>query len=162
MNCWCWPIGAAVVALVVGLFHRKIWRQADPASTQRPVLFFDGVCGLCNAAVDFAIAHDPAQLLLFSPLQSDHALQVVGPEPPGGWQSLVLVDAAGTHHQSDAALRLAGHLGGVWRVALVLWVLPRPLRNAVYDWIAHNRYKLFGKKASCRIPTPQERQRFVL
>lgn len=156
-----WLIALGVAALALALGHRKIWRQADPATSQRPVLFFDGVCGLCNAAVDFAIAHDPAQLLLFAPLQGDHAAQVVGPEPAGGWQSLVLVDAAGTHKQSDAALRLAGQLGGVWRLALVVWMVPRPLRNWVYDGIARNRYRMFGKKESCRIPTPAERKRFL-
>ena len=129
--------------------------------TDRPVLFFDGVCGLCNAAVDFVIARDRHQRFLFAPLQGELAKTEVGPEPAGGWQTLVLRDGGVTYHRSSAALRIALHLGGVWRLAAVFRLIPAPLRDVVYDWVARNRYRWFGKTETCRLPKPDERARFL-
>ena len=131
------------------------------APADRPVVLFDGGCGLCNAAVDWIMVHDRQQRFLFSPLQGQFAQGVVGPEPAGGWTSVVFVQGGQSLTQSDAALGIAGALGWPWKAALVFKAVPRPVRNAVYDWIGRNRYNWFGKKETCRLPTPAERARFL-
>ena len=75
--------------------------------------------------------------------------------------TVVLLDDKGMHTRSDAALRTVWHLGGIWRVAVVLRIIPRALRDAVYDLIARHRYRWFGKRAECRIPEPSDRDRFL-
>lgn len=129
---------------------------------QRPIVFFDGVCSLCNAAVDFLIRHDHRQVLLFAPLQGTSAashLRHLSPDQPP--DTIVFVDRQGRYERSDAALRIASYLGWPWKALFVLRIVPRPLRDAVYRWIARNRYRWFGQKASCRMPTPEERGRFL-
>lgn len=127
----------------------------------RPVVLFDGVCGLCNAAVDWILLRDQSGQILFSPLQGQFAAGVVGAEPADGWQSVVLVHNGRVLQRSDAALAIAALLGWPWKAALVFKAIPRPMRDLVYDWIGRNRYRWFGKKETCRLPTPAERARFL-
>ncbi len=128
-----------------------------------PLVFFDGVCGLCNGAVDWLLSHDRRELLRFAPLQGVTAAER-GLGPTGdakGW-SMVLVDEAGVHRGSSAALRTVRHLGGVWGwLAGAALIVPRPLREAVYRVVAGNRYRWFGQRDVCRMPTPRERERFL-
>jgi predicted DCC family thiol-disulfide oxidoreductase YuxK len=127
---------------------------------QRPIVFFDGVCSLCNAAVDFLIRRDRAKVLLFAPLQGESAARhsLVRQET---FDTIVLVDQAGHWERSDAALRIASYLGWPWKVLIVLRIVPRPVRDFLYAWVARNRYRWFGQKESCRMPTPEERARFL-
>lgn len=138
--------------------------QADVAAPtpKRPVLLFDGVCGLCNRAVDFVMARDRSQQFLFAPLQGEYAAGVVGPEPDGGWQTLVLVADGQQYRRSDAALQIAKRLGWPWRAAMLFWLVPRPLRDWAYDFVAKRRMAWFGQKETCRLPTPAERARFLM
>jgi predicted DCC family thiol-disulfide oxidoreductase YuxK len=128
-----------------------------------PVVFFDGVCGLCNGAVDWLLAHDRRAALRFAPLQGVTASER-GLTPRGdatGW-SMVLVDAQGEHRGSSAALRTVRHIGGVWGgLAGAALIVPRPLREWVYRLVAGNRYRWFGRRDACRMPSVEERGRFL-
>ena len=132
------------------------------ADAQGPVLFFDGVCGLCNRFVDFTLAHDREGRIRFSPLQGETARARLSPADVQSLESVVLVDERGVHRRSSAVVRVLRLLSPSWRiVAGLLWLIPRPLRDFGYMLVAANRYRLFGKKETCRVPTPGERARFL-
>ncbi len=127
------------------------------------VVLFDGVCNLCNGAVNFIIDRDPAGHFQFAPLQSEIARTALEARGRSALDldTIVLLEEADVHLRSDAALRIARRLTGPWPLlSWALW-LPRPLRDAVYDWVAAHRYNWFGKQASCRLPTPELRRRFL-
>lgn len=127
-----------------------------------PVLFFDGVCGLCNATVDGLMRRDRAGVLRFAPLQGETAGRLLPEADVKGLASVVLVDGAGTHRRSDAIVRVLRHLGGRYRIpAAALWLVPKPLRELGYRIVAKVRYRVFGKKETCRMPTAAERSRFL-
>lgn len=127
-----------------------------------PVIFFDGVCGLCNRFVDFVIRRDSRGVFRLAPLQGETARERLAEADVRDLKTVVLIDGERTYRKSAAVLRVLGRLGGFWRgAAAVLWLVPRPLRDVGYSWIASNRYALFGKKESCRLPTPAERGRFL-
>ena len=125
------------------------------------IVFFDGVCGLCNATVDLLLRADRHHRLLFAPLQGETAHARLGLPADAPLDTLVLLDAHGRHDRSSAVLRIAHHLGGPWRVLVVFRLVPRPVRDAVYRFIARHRYAWFGQRAACRLPTPAERDRFL-
>ncbi len=132
----------------------------DPAV--HPVLFFDGVCGLCDATVTWLVDHDPDRVLRFAPLQGETAARTLPPSDAVALKSVVLVDAAGVHRRSAAAVRTLGHLGGRWRwLARLLWLIPGPLRELAYKAISKVRYRVFGKRDACRMPRPGEADRFL-
>ena len=132
---------------------------------ERPILLFDGVCNLCDASVQFVMRHDPAERFRFATLQSDAAapfLERAGLDADY-LQSLVLIDEAGrVHTGADAALGVGRRLRQPWRALAHLggWV-PRFVREPVYRAIARSRYRVFGRKDECRLPTPAERARFL-
>jgi predicted DCC family thiol-disulfide oxidoreductase YuxK len=134
----------------------------DPA---HPTILFDGLCNFCHGGVRWIIAKDPHARFRFAPLQSPvgRALlaqyaPTVNPEAP---DSLVLIDNATAHLRSDAALHIARTLGFPWSLARPLLFLPRPLRDALYNLVARNRYRWFGRKEACPLPTPEFRARFI-
>lgn len=127
------------------------------------VIFFDGVCNLCNGAVQFVITHDKNEYFKFAALQSDFAQSMLSDltlEVKRG-DSFILVENGRVFEQSTAALRIAKKLGGLWPLLYGFIIVPPLIRNAVYRFIAHNRYKWFGKRESCWIPTPALRNRFL-
>jgi predicted DCC family thiol-disulfide oxidoreductase YuxK len=127
------------------------------------IVIFDGVCNLCNGTVNFIIDHDPAGHFRFAPLQSSTAETYLdgadGPDRDLG--TIVLVEHGQTYVRSTAALRIARRLTGPWHLLYLAIGIPRPLRDAVYDWIAANRYDWFGRRDQCRMPTPALRDRFL-
>ena len=128
-----------------------------------PIVFFDGVCNLCNGAVNFLLDRDRAGRLRFAPLQG-RTFEAVRRANPwlGEVDSLVLADADGVHVRSAAALGLLRYLGLHWRLLGGLCrVVPRPLRDWLYDRVARGRYRWFGRREACRIPTPELRSRFL-
>jgi len=136
-----------------------IYREKEDHS----IVLFDGVCNLCNAAVNFLIDHDPDGRFKFGALQSEAVeplLERFGIETDE-LDSFVLIDDKQVYRRSEAALRIAWRLGGAWRLFYPLLLMPPPLRDAAYDWIAANRYRWFGKRAACRIPTPELKARFI-
>ncbi len=123
------------------------------------ILFFDGVCNLCNGFVDFLIHRDSN--LLFAPLQGKAAQQYLPKEFTQSMPSVVLWSEGNIKIKSDGALAVLGELGGVWVLMKVFWLVPKFLRDMVYDFVAHNRYRMFGKRDTCRLPTAEERERFL-
>jgi predicted DCC family thiol-disulfide oxidoreductase YuxK len=129
------------------------------------IVLFDGVCNLCNGSVLFIIDRDPRQRFRFAPLQSEFAVNLLAslgegvPEP--GADSLVLVEDGTVYQRSDAALRIARNLRAPWPLLWMGSIVPRALRDRVYDFIARNRYRWLGREESCRIPTPALRERFL-
>jgi predicted DCC family thiol-disulfide oxidoreductase YuxK len=134
--------------------------------TEGPVVLFDGVCNLCNSSVNFVIDHERDRDVRFASLQSEagsELLERVGRKlPEGDPESIVVVEGGRVFERSAAILRIARHLRWPWRVlAAMAVVVPRPLRDVVYRWIARNRYRWFGKSDVCRVPTPELRERFL-
>ncbi|MBF5043433.1 DUF393 domain-containing protein [Aggregicoccus sp. 17bor-14] len=133
-----------------------------------PVLLYDGLCGFCDRAVQFVLARDRHARLRFAPLQGEFARGVLERHPQlRQVDSLILVEpgaAAGeerVHVRSSGALRVAHYLGGAWRAAALLRVVPRPLRDLAYDAFARLRYRVFGRHDTCPIPAPEHRARFL-
>jgi len=131
-------------------------------------ILFDGVCNLCNGFVQFVIRHDAAGQFRFAALQSEagQALlaahgQPLTPAALADPASVVLVADGRVHTHSAAVLRIAGRLGGPWRLAAVGWLLPGPWRDAAYRFVAQHRYRWFGRQESCWLPTPELRERFL-
>lgn len=126
-------------------------------------MLFDGVCNLCNAAVNFIIDHDPDGRFKFGALQSEAVEPLLTRYGlrANCLDSFILIDDEQVFRRSEAALRIAWRLGGALRLLYPFRLLPRPLRDAAYDWIAANRYRWFGKQETCRVPTPELRARFI-
>lgn len=136
--------------------------MSDKSSDERPIIFFDGVCGMCNTFVDLMLRVDRKETFLFAPLQGETARErlPVQPENPEDW-SMLYLDERGLHDQSSASLEVYRRLGGIWWVLSLLRFVPRIVRDPVYRVIARNRYRVFGKREACRIPTEAERARFL-
>ena len=135
------------------------------ASSQQPVVLFDGVCNLCSFAVQFILDRDRDGVFRFASLQSTaggELLRAHGRTPPvGDPESVVLIENGAVYEHSSAALRIARRLSGLWKVLYVLIVVPAFVRDGVYRWIARNRYRWFGKGEQCWVPTPALRARFL-
>jgi predicted DCC family thiol-disulfide oxidoreductase YuxK len=127
------------------------------------VMLFDGVCNLCNGAVQFVIRHDAVGDIKFASLQSESAAHLLEPFGinPSSLQTVVLLEDGRMYTKSDAALRVARALRAPWPWLYPLIYVPSPIRNFVYDMIARNRYRWFGKQDSCWVPTPELRARFL-
>lgn len=133
-----------------------------PTDDVRPIIFFDGVCGLCNSSVDFVLRHDRHGRMRFAPLQGETAARLLPAADRENLGSLVLWSEAGAFRRSAAVVRILWQLGGLWKVpAACLWLIPGPLRDGGYRVVAALRYRLFGKKETCRLPTPEERGRIL-
>ena len=127
-----------------------------------PILFFDGVCGLCNRTVDFAMRHDRSQTIRFAPLQGETAARLLPPEFLERLDTVVFRKDGRTYSRSAAIVRLISEFGGVWKLAAwLLWLIPGPLRDLGYRCVAKLRSRLFGKHEACRLPSPGERARFL-
>jgi predicted DCC family thiol-disulfide oxidoreductase YuxK len=131
--------------------------------TERPTILFDGVCNLCNRTVRFVLARDLRERFVFAPLQSEKGRELLSRVgfPADGPASIVLVEEGRFFVKSDAVLRILAGLSGPWSVLALLRVVPRGLRDALYDWIAKNRYRWFGQRAECPVPSPEQRRRFL-
>ncbi|MFH1568337.1 MAG: DCC1-like thiol-disulfide oxidoreductase family protein [Gemmatimonadota bacterium] len=129
-----------------------------------PLLLYDGVCALCNGAVRFVLRRDRQGAIRFAPLQGPTAAAVIARHPHlEGVDSMVWVGAAGeVSVRSDAALAVGRYLGGPWRwLAAAASLVPRPLRDGLYDLVARRRYRLFGRYDACPVPPPEQRARFL-
>jgi predicted DCC family thiol-disulfide oxidoreductase YuxK len=138
--------------------------QPVSQSQAQAVVFFDGVCGLCNGFVDQLLRMDRKRALRFSPLQSPYAQSVLPMRlVTAPYSTIVVQDSDGRlYERSEAVLFCARTLGGPvsWGLGLGTF-LPQGLRDSVYDRIAKNRYLWFGKRSTCRLPTPEEKERFL-
>jgi len=128
---------------------------------QKPIIFFDGVCGLCNRAVDFLIRRDTNRIFLFAPLQGKTASSELHGSLTDNPETIVCKDGKSLYYKSDAILHIMMKIGGVWNFMAIFYIIPKFIRDFVYDIVANNRYKVFGKKTSCRMPTQLERAVFL-
>ncbi|WP_261362875.1 thiol-disulfide oxidoreductase DCC family protein [Rubinisphaera margarita] len=134
---------------------------AEIDTTTHPLLLFDGVCGMCNSFVDFIVARDRRHVFRFAPLQGETAAQIATPDDVEHLRSVVFVKNGQTFRKSSAVVRVLWELGGVWSMlGTLLWLIPKPLRDVGYRFVARIRYRIFGKKSACRLPTPEERSWF--
>ncbi len=127
------------------------------------IVLFDGVCNLCDTSVNFIIDRDPQAYFRFASLQSPLGESLLRQYhlPATYLQSLVLLENGQRFTRSTSALRILRHLSWPWPLLAACLLIPRPLRNILYDVIAANRYRLFGTHDACRLPTPQLRERFL-
>jgi predicted DCC family thiol-disulfide oxidoreductase YuxK len=127
------------------------------------VIVFDGICHWCNAWVNFTLARDPHGKFKFGTLQSEPAQQILKDLrlPAEDFETFLLLEHGRVFTKSTAAMRILRHLPGLWPCLYLGIVIPRPLRDALYDYIARHRYQWMGKAETCRVPTSAERERFV-
>lgn len=132
-------------------------------SDTKPVLLFDGVCNLCNGFVQFILKRDQAGVFRFASLQSDfgkdllreHGLEVEQ------LSTVVLIEDGIAFTHSDVPLKVSAHLGGLWSLVKVFRFVPKGFRDMIYNWVARNRYRWFGKQEHCLIPQPEWKDRFL-
>ena len=128
-----------------------------------PILLFDGVCNLCNGIVTFVIARDPSAHFRFASLQSEAGQDLLRRHdlPVDDFESFILVEQDVVYQKSTAALRVLRHFTWPWRAAYSLIILPRFIRDAIYSFIAARRYRWFGKREQCMLPSPELTSRFL-
>lgn len=127
------------------------------------IVLFDGVCNFCNSSINTIIKLDKKKYFRFAPLQSEVGQWLMNKHglDPAKFDSVILVDDNKAYYYSGAILNIARKMGGIYSLAYVFMIIPPFIRNGIYKWIAKNRYKWFGKKDACMIPTPDIRSRFV-
>lgn len=127
------------------------------------IVVFDGVCVLCSGWVGFLLRHDHARQFRFAAMQGEAGRRLLDAHglDPDDPMSFLLLDATGARTDSDAIIAVLARLGGVWRIAAALRALPRGLRDAAYRRLARNRYRWFGKREACHLPSAAERERFL-
>ncbi len=137
--------------------------MSESGGPKGPIVFFDGVCNLCNGAVDWLVKRDRQHRIQYASLQGSTASQMVPDHLTEGDPDSILVWTDGVVLvRSDAVLKLLGYLSPGYRMLGVLGrIVPRFGRDAIYKWVARNRYRWFGKRDSCRLPTPEERATFL-
>ncbi|OQD43249.1 thiol-disulfide oxidoreductase [Croceivirga radicis] len=130
----------------------------------KKIILFDGVCNLCNGAVQFIIKRDKRSVFKFASLQSEIGKQLTKERGIDTelLDSIILIEPGIAYYsKSTAALEIMKSFGGIWNLTRLFTVLPEGFRDIVYDFIAKNRYKWFGKKDACMIPTPELQSRFL-
>ncbi|TBL78660.1 thiol-disulfide oxidoreductase DCC family protein [Paenibacillus thalictri] len=133
----------------------------DPLEYEAIVLY-DGVCGLCNGVVQFLLKRDRKMKFRFAALESEYGQKLLQRlELPADLSSFVLVESGRAYLKSTAAMRLCRKLPGLWPLLSVGHLVPRPMRDGVYDLVARNRYRWFGKHDACPLPRPEWRERFL-
>jgi predicted DCC family thiol-disulfide oxidoreductase YuxK len=137
--------------------------MGDKGSTRPPTILFDGVCNLCNGSIQFILKRDPEARFRFASLQSESGRRLVAENglDPDVLNSVILIEDGKVYRESAAALRIARHMSGAWKLLRVFVLIPRPIRDAAYRLIARNRYRWFGKSETCWLPTPELRARFL-
>ena len=131
---------------------------------ENPIILFDGVCNFCNGAINFVLKQDKKGIFRFAPLQSETGQKILQQHnlSTAEFDSFVLIDNGKVYKKSAASLRVMNKLPWYWKEVQILRIIPIVFRDAIYDFIARNRYKWFGKKEQCMIPTPEMRKRFLV
>ena len=139
-----------------------------PDSTSNPIVLYDGVCGLCNGAVQFLLKRDRHDRLRFASLQSEFAATLLrrhGVDHQDLDTVYVVLNSGEANEallaKSDAFLQLAKVIGGGWNIARIGRIIPRPIRNWLYDFVARHRYQVFGKYEACMLPDPRHKHKFI-
>ena len=131
-------------------------------------ILFDGVCNFCNASINFIIDRDSKGIFKFAALQSEVGQELLkkfglktNDSESRTFDSIVAIDGYKVYQKSDATLEIARRMDGIWKIFYVFKIIPAFLRNPVYDLVAKNRYRIFGRTDACRIPTPKLKARFL-
>jgi predicted DCC family thiol-disulfide oxidoreductase YuxK len=129
----------------------------------KSIVFFDGVCNLCNASIDFILKRDSKNRFLVGALQEDFSKKILSNYSVNQdyLDSLILLEENQIYFKSTAALLIARQLKGLWPIFYLLIAFPLWIRDPAYDWIGRNRYRWFGKKNKCRIASPDEQAKFL-
>ena len=129
----------------------------------QPIILFDGVCNFCNSAVNFVIKRDKKFIFRFATLQSNAAHELLANHqlPPGDLSSFVFIENNKVYTRSAAALKVCRHLDGLWPLMYGFIIVPKFIRDCIYNLVSKNRYQWFGKKENCMIPTTGMRARFL-
>ena len=130
----------------------------------KKIILFDGVCNLCDKSVQFIIKHDKKDVFRFVALQSDLGKKIIkhiGIDTTKTDSIILYQPGMAYFYKAEAALKIAKELGGIYIILSLFSVLPNSLSNLVYDWIAKNRYKWYGKKDECMIPSPELKAKFL-
>jgi predicted DCC family thiol-disulfide oxidoreductase YuxK len=129
-----------------------------------PTILFDGVCNFCNGAVNFVIKRDKKAVIKFAALQSTAGMQLLQQFnlPTTDMKSFVFIENGIAYTQSTAAIKVCKYLNGGWPLCKIFMLVPKFIRDGLYNWVAKNRYKWFGQKDTCMLPTPDVRTRFLL
>ncbi len=133
----------------------RLWKKVDLKT--KNVVFFDGVCHLCNGFVDAVISRDKSHTLLFAPLQGSTAERILSSQERNDLNTVIYYEAGTLYRRSSAVLKIITKLGGLYKLFAIAWILPASLRDVLYNYIAKNRYSWFGKRDFCRLPTADER-----
>ncbi|MCP4976196.1 MAG: thiol-disulfide oxidoreductase DCC family protein [Maribacter sp.] len=131
---------------------------------EKKIVLFDGVCNLCNGTVRFTIKRDKKDEFRFATLQGDMGRQLIQERSidTSLVDSIILIEPGIAYYaKSTAALKIIHSFGGFWKICNVLNLIPRQLRDIVYDWVAKNRYSWYGKKDQCMLPTPEIKTKFL-
>ncbi len=138
-------------------------KKQEALSISKPIMLFDGVCNLCNNTVQFVIERDKQAKIMFTSLQSEAGQAILQKYnlPSDDFDSFVLLKDGTIYQRSTAALKVAAELGMPYALMGLFLIIPEPIRDAVYNFIAKNRYKWFGKEESCWLPTPELKSRFL-
>jgi len=130
---------------------------------QNPVILFDGVCNLCNGSVQFIINRDPSSIFRFAPLQSETGKKLISRFDLSNRKldSIILIENNNYYLKSTAALKIVQSLGSLWPLLSLLRLVPRPIRDYIYDIVARNRYNWYGKRVECMIPGADIKSRFL-
>ena len=157
MACQQAPFGEKLSVIDMKTAPSDLAREAS-----HPVVFFDGVCGLCNGFVDFTLARDQVGRFRFAALQGETFRGAdLGETRPAELTSIVLWENHHAYIKSDAVLKILEGLGGGWALLTLLRLVPASGRDFVYDLVAENRYRWFGRRDTCRLPSPEEQRRFL-
>ena len=137
--------------------------ESQITSEKKPVLLFDGVCNLCNASVQWVLLRDKKGVFRFAALQSDVGQSLLGQYnlDAQNFDTVVMVNHDKVYLRSDVPLEIARRLGGFWQLLYAFKIIPRPIRDFIYNWIARNRYRWFGRQETCMLPRPEWKDRFL-
>ncbi|NQY05485.1 MAG: DUF393 domain-containing protein [Flavobacteriaceae bacterium] len=136
----------------------------DQLPKDKKILLFDGVCNLCNSSVNYIIDRDKNDVFRFVALQSDLGKSIqeyLGLNPNDLDTIILYIPGEAYYNKSSAALKVLNEFSGLWKIMNIFYIIPKPIRDVFYNLIAKNRYKLFGKKEQCRIPTPELKAKFL-
>jgi len=128
-----------------------------------PIILFDGVCNFCNGTVNFVIKRDKSARLKFSTLQSEIGQNLIKANnfQDPDLRSFVFIEKRELYTRSTAALKVCKYMDGLWPLMYGFIIVPKFIRDGIYNWIANNRYRWFGKKEVCMVPTPELQSRFL-
>jgi predicted DCC family thiol-disulfide oxidoreductase YuxK len=131
----------------------------------KKIILFDGVCNLCNASVQFVIKHDKKDIFRFVPLQSALGMKIInhiGIDIKNTDSIIVYEPTKAYYYKAEAALKVVDEFGGIYSLLKILTVFPKFISNTVYDYVARNRYKWYGRQDACMIPTPELKAKFLV